>query len=103
MAAALVNLIDAERSQGAFEADLDTPTLAYAIMRISEGFLYADVIADRPPDIRQALAVIDALLLGLDRSRQISNAPRPGAACEATAGGVPDLPQPPDRQAPGPS
>ncbi len=69
MAGALVNLIDAERAQGTFQADLDTPTLAYAIMRISEGFLYADVIADRPPDIGQALAVIDALLLGLDRSR----------------------------------
>jgi AcrR family transcriptional regulator len=66
MAGALENLIDLERSRGAFEADLDTPTLAYAIVRISEGFLYADVIADRAPDVGRAVTVIEALLLGLD-------------------------------------
>jgi hypothetical protein len=68
MAAALASLIDLERASGAFDADLDTPTLAYAIIRISEGFLYADVIADRPPDIGRAITVIRALLLGLDRA-----------------------------------
>ncbi len=66
MAGALENLIDLERGRGAFEADLDTPTLAYAIVRICEGFLYADVIADRPPDTGRAVTVIRALLLGLD-------------------------------------
>ena len=50
-ARALERLIDAERGRGCFDASLDTPTLAYAIVRISEGFLYADVIADRAPDI----------------------------------------------------
>jgi AcrR family transcriptional regulator len=68
MAAALENLIDLERDRGAFDADLDTATLAYAIIRISEGFLYADVLADRPPDIGRATTVIQALLLGLDRA-----------------------------------
>lgn len=68
MATALGNLIDLERSRGAFDADLDTPTLAYAIIRISEGFLYADVIADRQPDIGRAITVIQALLIGLDRA-----------------------------------
>jgi AcrR family transcriptional regulator len=66
MAGALENLIDLERGRGAFEADLDTPTLAYAIVRICEGFLYADVIADRSPDTGRAVTVIEALLLGLD-------------------------------------
>jgi AcrR family transcriptional regulator len=66
MAGALENLIDLERGHGRFEADLDTPTLAYAIVRICEGFLYADVIADRSPDISRAITVIEALLLGLD-------------------------------------
>jgi AcrR family transcriptional regulator len=66
MARALENLIDLERRRGAFEADLDTRTLAYAIVRICEGFLYADVIADRSPDIGRAITVIEALLLGLD-------------------------------------
>jgi AcrR family transcriptional regulator len=69
MAGALENLIELERGRGAFEAGLDTPTLAYAIVRICEGFLYADVIADRSPDTGRAVTVIEALLLGLDRAR----------------------------------
>jgi len=68
MVGALENLIDLERGRGAFHASLDTPTLAYAIVRISEGFLYADVIADRGPDIDRAITLIEALLLGLDRA-----------------------------------
>jgi AcrR family transcriptional regulator len=67
MTRALEGLIDAERDRGAFRPELDTATLAYAIMRISEGFLYADVIADRPPDTGRAVTVIRALLAGLDR------------------------------------
>ena len=67
MATALERLIDLERGRGRFEASLDTPTLTYAIVRISEGFLYADPIADRPPDIDRAVTLIEALLAGLTR------------------------------------
>jgi AcrR family transcriptional regulator len=67
MTAALERLIELERTRGCFDAELDTSTLAYAIIRISEGFLYADVLADRPPDGGRAIAVIQALLAGLDR------------------------------------
>jgi AcrR family transcriptional regulator len=67
MASTLERLIDTERDRGCFDASLDTPTLAYAILRISEGFLYADPIADRTPDIDRAVTVIEALLAGLDR------------------------------------
>jgi AcrR family transcriptional regulator len=67
MATALEKLIELERGRGRFEAALDTPTLAYAIVRISEGFLYADPIADRVPDIDRAVTLIQALLTGLDR------------------------------------
>jgi hypothetical protein len=67
MASALETLIDLERGRGSFDASLDTPTLAYAIVRISEGFLYADPIADRVPDIDRAVTLIQALLTGLDR------------------------------------
>ena len=66
MAQALENLIDLERGRGAFDASLDTRTLAFAIVRVSEGFLYSDVIADRAPDIGRAVTVIEALLRGLD-------------------------------------
>ena len=68
LTAALERLIDLERSRGCFDAELDTSTLAYAIMRISEGFLYADALADRAPDSGRAVAVIRALLAGLDRT-----------------------------------
>jgi AcrR family transcriptional regulator len=67
MASALEKLIDLERGRGSFDASLDTPTLAYAIVRISEGFLYSDPIADRAPDIDRATTVVEALLTGLDR------------------------------------
>jgi AcrR family transcriptional regulator len=67
MATALEKLIDLERKRGCFDPSLDTPTLAYAITRISEGFLYADVIADHAPDVDRARTVIEALLAGLDR------------------------------------
>jgi len=76
MAKALENLIDLERGRGAFDARLDTPTLAFAILRVSEGFLYSDVIADRAPDIDRAITLIEALLLGLD----LSSSPEPGPA-----------------------
>ena len=67
MAAVLENLIDLERGRGAFDASLDTPTLAFAIIRVADGFLYSDVIADRAPGIDRATTVIEALLVGLDR------------------------------------
>ena len=66
MAKALENLIDLERGRGAFDASLDTPTLAFAIVRVSDGFLYGDVLADRTPDIGRTVTVIEALLRGLD-------------------------------------
>jgi AcrR family transcriptional regulator len=68
LTAALERLIDLERDRGCFDAGLDTSALAYAIMRICEGFLYADVFASRVPDSDRAVTVIRALLAGLDRA-----------------------------------
>jgi hypothetical protein len=68
MTSVLERLIDTERSLGTFEPDLDTTALAYAIMRISEAFLYADVLAGLTPDIDRAITVVDGLLVGLDRA-----------------------------------
>jgi AcrR family transcriptional regulator len=73
MSRALENLIDLERARGAFVTDLDTPTLAYAIMRICEAFLYADLIAERARDIGHAATVIEALLAGLDLGQRLSS------------------------------
>ena len=66
MAIALENLMDLERGRGAFDSSLDTPTLAFAIVRVADGFLYSGVIADRAPGIGRAVIVIEALLRGLD-------------------------------------
>jgi AcrR family transcriptional regulator len=44
------------------ELGIDPATLAYAIVRIGESFLYADVIADAEPDIDQAMRVIERLV-----------------------------------------
>jgi AcrR family transcriptional regulator len=67
MTGALERLIDLERARGCFNTELDTGTLACAIIRIGEGFLYADLLADRPPDSSRAITVIQALLTSLDR------------------------------------
>jgi AcrR family transcriptional regulator len=66
MAATLENLIDLERGRGAFDASLDTPTLAFAIVRLADGFLYSDVMADRASGVGRAVIAIEALLRGLD-------------------------------------
>src|SRR6516164_4404527 len=66
MVAALENLIDLERGRGAFDASLDTPTLAFAIVRVADGFLNSDVIADRASGIGRAVIVVEGLIRGLD-------------------------------------
>lgn len=73
MTQSLERLVDLEIKRGHFAADLDTSTLAYAIVRISEGFLYSDIIADRTPDIDRASTVIEALLHGLDTTARFAS------------------------------
>ena len=58
---ALERLLAAEERHG-FRPVLDRSTLAYAIVRIGESFLYADVIADKEPDVRKAVEVVAQLL-----------------------------------------
>ncbi len=65
---ALERLIELERTRGSFDAGLDNSALASAILRITEGFLYADVLANRAFDSSRAVTVIRLLLAGLDRT-----------------------------------
>ncbi|MQA86716.1 MAG: TetR/AcrR family transcriptional regulator [Streptosporangiales bacterium] len=58
---ALERLLAMEDRRG-FRPVIDRPTLAYAIVRIGESFLYADVIADKKPDVGKAVTVIAQLL-----------------------------------------
>jgi AcrR family transcriptional regulator len=70
IAGALEKLIELEVARGSYATELDAPTLAFTILRITEGFLYADIIADRTPDVDRASDVIGALLRGLDTTRR---------------------------------
>ena len=60
--AVLERLMALEERRGRLKLNIDHGTLAYAIVRIGESFLYADVIADNDPDVDQAVAVIGRLL-----------------------------------------
>ena len=56
------DLLQEEVDKGTFVAPLALDTLAYAIVRISESFLYNDVITGDAPDVDQAVQTIRALL-----------------------------------------
>ena len=58
----LERLMELEEERGQLTLGIDHRALAYAIVRIGESFLYADVIADNDPDVDQAVAVISRLL-----------------------------------------
>jgi len=59
---ALRRVLDQESSRGALELGADVETMAYAIVRLGESFLYADVIADNQPDVGEAVEMIARLL-----------------------------------------
>ncbi|MGI5130093.1 QsdR family transcriptional regulator [Pseudonocardia sp. CA-107938] len=61
-------VIEAERDE--LHVEVDAATLAFALVRIAEGFLYADLIADRTPDTERAVQLVEALLRGLDAARR---------------------------------
>jgi len=55
-------LLEFVAQRDSFVPQLDQVTLAYAIVRIGESFLYADVIADNEPDVERAGQVMARLL-----------------------------------------
>jgi hypothetical protein len=58
----LERLLAHEESRGELRLGVDPAALAYAIVRIGESFLYADVIADNDPDVDQAVTLVSRLL-----------------------------------------
>lgn len=66
---AFERLLELEAARGHLALGLDLPSVAYALVRLAEGFLYADLIADRERDIERAVTLIDGLLRGLDAGR----------------------------------
>lgn len=61
-------LFELEAARGHLSLAIDITSLTFAMIRIAEGFLYSDVIADRRRDAGDAVAIIDGLLHGLDTS-----------------------------------
>lgn len=66
MTSATEALLAEEASLGNLELSEDARTLAYAIVRIGEGFLYADLLVDGEPDPAKASRVIALLLSPLE-------------------------------------
>jgi hypothetical protein len=62
IAESLERLIREEVAAGNLATSIDPATLAYVIVRVGEGFLYADAIASGEPDMNQAAEVMSHLL-----------------------------------------
>jgi hypothetical protein len=58
----LERLLAHEEASGDLRLGVEPAALAYAIVRIGESFLYADVIADNDPDVDQAVTLVSRLL-----------------------------------------
>src|SRR5439155_10942785 len=55
-------LIEEEARRGNIRLRVDAHTLAYAVVRLSESFLYADLVAGEEPDVNNAVEVLRLLL-----------------------------------------
>jgi AcrR family transcriptional regulator len=55
-------LLEEEIRRGALELPVDAHTMAYALVRIAETFLYADLIAGEKPDVDKAVEILKLML-----------------------------------------
>jgi AcrR family transcriptional regulator len=55
-------LLEKEMRQGHLRLSVDAHTMAYALVRIAETFLYADFIAGEEPDIDKAVGILKLML-----------------------------------------
>jgi AcrR family transcriptional regulator len=62
--ASIQDVIDAEVRAGTYDPPVDTSTLAYAIVRLAEAFLFNDAVAGMRGDVER-LREIEAALLGV--------------------------------------
>jgi AcrR family transcriptional regulator len=62
---AIAAMIEAEADAGAYDPPTDPATLAYAIVRLAEAFIYNDALAGIRGDVED-LRRVEAALLGLD-------------------------------------
>jgi AcrR family transcriptional regulator len=64
MCAVVQAVLDEQVDAGAFDPPVDTPTLAYAIVRLFEAFVYGDTLAGVTRDLGR-LRAVEAALLGV--------------------------------------
>lgn len=57
-------LLELEIAKADLTFSIDPETLAYAVVRLCESFMYADVLAVREPNIELGLTVVEKLLAG---------------------------------------
>jgi AcrR family transcriptional regulator len=58
----LAELYREEQAAGAFHPRVDPDVLAYAVVRVTEGFIYNDAIAAVEPAVEEAAAIVSLLL-----------------------------------------
>ena len=73
--ASIQEVIDAEVRAGTYDPPVDTSTLAYAIVRLAEAFLFNDAVAGMRGDVDR-LREVEAALLGVP----VRTEPRPPVA-----------------------
>jgi AcrR family transcriptional regulator len=59
----LAELLREEQLAGALELRADPGTLAYAIVRMTEGFIYHDTVVGTDPDVERAASMVALLLM----------------------------------------
>jgi hypothetical protein len=55
-------LLEEEVRRGALRLPVDTHTMAYALVRIAESFLYADAISGDAADVEKAVGILKLML-----------------------------------------
>jgi len=55
-------LLQEEIARGALRLRVDAHTMAYALVRVAESFLYADLIAGEKPDLAKAVEIMTLML-----------------------------------------
>jgi AcrR family transcriptional regulator len=58
----LASLLEEELGTGALELRADADSLAYAIVRMTEGFIYHDTVVGTEPDVERAASMVALLL-----------------------------------------
>jgi hypothetical protein len=58
----LAALYREEQEAGNFEPAVDVHTLAYAVVRVTEGFIYNDTVVAVEPEVERAAAIVSLLL-----------------------------------------